>query len=68
MDDLPGMNMPFLIFVGESDEAFQGAKETSELLPNATFVSFPGLDHSLSGGGPDLVIPHIKEFLARVNK
>jgi pimeloyl-ACP methyl ester carboxylesterase len=67
IDDLPGMNMPFLLFVGESDPAFPGAEETSKLLPDATFVSFPGLDHIQAGSRLDLVIPHIKEFLARVN-
>jgi pimeloyl-ACP methyl ester carboxylesterase len=68
IDDLPRMKMPFLIFTGESDFAFSGAKETSELLPDATFISFPGLDHSLAGGSPDLVVPYIRKFLARVNK
>ncbi|UCB43679.1 MAG: alpha/beta fold hydrolase [Dehalococcoidales bacterium] len=67
IDDLPGMHMAFLIFVGESDFAFSGAKETSELLPDATFVSFPGLDHIQAGSRLDLVIPHIKEFLSKVN-
>jgi len=67
IDDLPGMNMPFLLFCGESDGAFPGAKESSELLPDATFVSFPGLDHGQAGSRLDLVIPHIKDFLARVN-
>ena len=67
IDDVPGMNMPFLLFVGESDPGFSGTKETSELLPDATFVSFPGLDHIQAGSRLDLVIPHIKEFLARVS-
>ena len=66
MDDLPGMNIPFLLFVGEFDNP-SAVKETSKLLPDATFVSFPGLDHVQAGSRLDLVIPHIKEFLARVN-
>jgi len=67
IDDVPRMNMPFLLFVGESDFSFSGSKETSELLPDATFVSFPGLDHIQAGSRLDLVIPHIKDFLARIN-
>jgi len=67
IDDVPGMNIPFLLFVGESDFGFQGVKETSKLLPDATFISFPGLDHGQAGSRLDLVIPHIKEFLSRVN-
>ena len=61
------MNMPFLPFVGESDENFSGAKEASELLPDATFISLPGLDHIQAANRLDLVIPYIKEFLSRVN-
>ena len=68
IDDLPGMNMPFLLFVGESDNNFSGAKESSELLPDVTFISLPGLDHIQAGSRLDLVIPHIKDFLARVNE
>jgi pimeloyl-ACP methyl ester carboxylesterase len=67
MDDVPGMTMPFLLFVGEADNNFSGAKESSELLPDVTFISFPGLDHIQAGSRLDLVIPHMKNFLARVN-
>ena len=67
IDDVPGMNIPFLLFVGESDDNYSGAKETSELLPDVTFISLPGLDHIQAGSRLELVIPHIKEFLARVN-
>jgi len=67
IDDLPGMNMPFLLFVGESDAAFTGVEETSKLLPDATFISLPGLDHIQAATRLDLVIPHIKDFLSRVN-
>ena len=67
MDDVPRMNMPFLIFVGESDNGFSAAKETSELLPDATFISLPGLDHIQAAKRIDVIIPHIKEFLSRVN-
>jgi pimeloyl-ACP methyl ester carboxylesterase len=66
-DDLPGMIMPFLIFVGEYDNSFSAAKEASELLPDATFVLLPGLNHMQAHSRLDLVIPHIKEFLSRVN-
>jgi pimeloyl-ACP methyl ester carboxylesterase len=67
IDDLPGMNMPFLLFVGESDTAFPEVEETSKLLPDATFISLPGLDHIQAATHLDLVIPHIKDFLSRVN-
>jgi pimeloyl-ACP methyl ester carboxylesterase len=68
IDDVPGMNIPFLLFVGESDFSFPGVVETSKLLPNVTFISLPGLDHVQAHSRLDLVVPHIKKFLARVNK
>ena len=67
INNLPEMKMPVLLYAGEKDFGFQAVVETGQMLPDATFVSLPGLDHLLVGGSPDLVIPRIKEFLARVN-
>ncbi len=69
-DDLPGMTMPFLVYVGESDEINprMEVKEYAERLPNATFVSLPGLDHIQGITRSDLVLPHIKKFRAQVSK
>jgi hypothetical protein len=38
-----------------------------QLLPNATYVVLPGLDHGQSFLRSDIVLPHIKEFLAQVS-
>ncbi|HEY94085.1 MAG TPA: alpha/beta fold hydrolase [Dehalococcoidia bacterium] len=65
--DLPDMIMPFLLFVGESDPSFPGVEKTSKSLPDATFVSLPGLNHLEAASRIDLIIPHIRQFLARVN-
>jgi len=67
IDDLSGMNIPFLLFVGEYDNP-SAVKETSELLPDATFICLPGLDHIQAGSRLDLVIPYMKAFLARVSR
>ncbi len=69
-DDLPGMTMPFLVYVGESDggNPYMEIKKYAERLPNATFVSLPGLDHFQAGRRSDLVLPHVKRFLARVRQ
>ena len=67
LEDVPRMEMPFLIFAGDKDFTFAGAKETYEMLPNASFIALPGLDHGLAGGSPELIVPQIKEFLKRVN-
>jgi len=69
-DDLPDMDMPFLVFIGEADELYpyQAAKGVYKKLPNRTFVSFPNLDHVQTINRSDLVLPHIAEFLTRVSK
>ncbi|OGN98406.1 MAG: hypothetical protein A2Y89_04445 [Chloroflexi bacterium RBG_13_51_18] len=68
INDTPNMKMPILLYAGEKDFGFQQIIETSKMLPNATLVSLPGLDHMLGGGSTEIVVPLIKEFLARVNK
>lgn len=67
VDDLPKMEMPFLIFAGDKDFSYAGAKESAGLLPNASFITLPGLDHSMAGGSPERIVPQMKEFLKRVN-
>ena len=44
-----------------------GAKKCAGLMPGATFVSFPGLDHGGMLARSDLALPHIKTFLAETN-
>ena len=67
-DDLPGMTMPFLVYAGESDGRYPFIKEYATRLPDATFVSLPGLVHIQGATRSDLVLPHIKKFLARVSQ
>lgn len=68
--DLPGMTMPFLVFVGESDDLNPHIqlKEVFKSLPDVTFLSLPGLDHLQAVFRSDLVLPHVKQFLARVSQ
>jgi hypothetical protein len=63
-DVLSKLTLPCLIFVGENNDAYPGAQKTSEAVPNATFVSFPGLDHVDASCRTDLVLPLMREFLA----
>ena len=62
-DALPNMTMPCLIYVGEADGSFPKAQETAEKMPNAAFVSLPGLNHAETFIRSDLVLPHVTEFL-----
>ncbi len=65
---LPKTLVQCLIFAGEADPGFAAALESAKLLPNVTFFSLPGLDHAKCWERSDLVLPHVKEFLAKVNK
>ena len=65
---LSNLTLPCLVFVGENDDAYPGAQKTSEAVPNATFVSFPGLDHIDAHGRTDLVLPLMRKFLAEVGE
>ena len=65
---LPRITIPCLIFAGEADPVCVGARECASRMPNATFFSLPGLGHLEAMMRNDLVLPHIKEFLAEVSK
>jgi len=65
---LPTISIPCLIFVGEADTAYSGAKKCAESIPNAIFVSFPNLGHIETRYRSDLVLPHVVEFLRNVDK
>jgi pimeloyl-ACP methyl ester carboxylesterase len=67
-DILPTITIPCLLIVGETDTFYAGAKNCSEIIPDATFVSLPGLDHVEAGFRTDLTLPHIQRFLAEVSK
>ncbi|HEY4684619.1 MAG TPA: alpha/beta hydrolase [Dehalococcoidia bacterium] len=66
-DALRRMTMPCLVFAGEDDTAFAGLHELAALIPNASFVSYPGLGHVQVYWRSDLVLPHVTAFLARVS-
>jgi len=65
---LPKLSIPCLIMDGEADRYYPAVKESVVLIPNAVLVTFPGLNHSQVSRGSDVVLPHIKKFLASVNK
>ncbi len=64
---LPGVTLPCLIFAGEADPWYPKARECANLMPNATFFSLPDIGHEAFGRS-DLVLPHIRKFLAEVSK
>ena len=64
---LPTMTMPCLLFAGELDEP-EPVEECARLIANATFFTLPGLDHGGAITRSDLVLPHVKRFLAAVDQ
>jgi pimeloyl-ACP methyl ester carboxylesterase len=66
-DMLPTVTVPCLLFAGEATDEHSGMQECVKSMPNATFVSLPGLDHIEAFGRTDLVLPHVRRFLAEVS-
>jgi pimeloyl-ACP methyl ester carboxylesterase len=67
-DMLPTMLVPCLVIVGGEADEYPGARECAKSVPNATFVSLPGLGHIEAIYRTDLVLPHIRKFLADVGE
>ena len=62
---LPTVTVPCLLFGGDVDPFFAGAEACCRQMPDATYVSLPGLDHIEALYRADLVVPHIRRFLAQ---
>jgi pimeloyl-ACP methyl ester carboxylesterase len=66
-DVLPNVTLPCLFYVGESED-HPDFRQRATQTPNVTYVSFPGLDHREAGCRADLVVPHVRKFLAEVGE
>jgi len=62
---LPGLNIPCLLYCGEADGFFPGAREAARVIPDAVFVSFPGLNHGQTSRAAGLVLPPVTDFLKK---
>lgn len=62
-DILSELSLPILLYVGEKDELYAGVKKCYQILPNASFISLPGLNHSESFEKRNLILPQIIDFL-----
>jgi pimeloyl-ACP methyl ester carboxylesterase len=60
---LPEIRVPCLLFAGTDDEVHARAEEASTQIPNAQFVSLPGLGHGETIERVDLVAPLVRDFL-----
>ncbi len=65
-DLLPNITIPCLVWAGSADAMHDRVRDAAAQIPTATFVSLPGLDHEQAAARRDLILPHIREFLAGV--
>ncbi len=65
-DILSELSLPILLYVGEKDELYAGVKKCYQILPNASFISLPGLDHIESFVKRNQILPQIIDFLKGV--
>jgi pimeloyl-ACP methyl ester carboxylesterase len=61
---LPRMTLPCLVFVGDADPRLTAAEECASLMPGATFLSLPGLNHLDAYVRSELVVSPIRDFLS----
>ena len=60
------LDIPCLIYCGDSDGFFPSAKAAASMIPNAEFASLPGLDHGQASRASDESLPFILKFLKEV--
>jgi hypothetical protein len=63
---LDPVQMPCLVYVGETEAAYGGAKQLTERLANGAFLAFPGFGHYDVLAEVDVVLPDIRRFLDSV--
>ncbi len=66
-DALASLCIPVLIYAGDCDQPnHDNAERAATDIPQVTFVTLPGLEHMQGIVRSDLVIPHVRAFLAAV--
>jgi pimeloyl-ACP methyl ester carboxylesterase len=66
-EELSNISVPCFVFCGELDPRYAGAKECAGYIPKAKFMPITGFGHEVIEK-VDLILPHVKEFLAQVSK
>jgi pimeloyl-ACP methyl ester carboxylesterase len=65
--DLAAIETPVMLLVGTEEPFADHARKAAALLPRGTYVPLEGLDHVQTFFRSDLVMPLVREFLARSN-
>jgi pimeloyl-ACP methyl ester carboxylesterase len=69
VDYLPKVTAPFLFYAGSEDTVpHHDAIASAELIPNAEFVSLPGLNHLGASTGTKAALPQVLNFLEKVTQ
>jgi pimeloyl-ACP methyl ester carboxylesterase len=66
-DVLPTVVAPCLLIVGEDDFFYEGVRECARLMPKATLVTLPGLNHLQGFTRCDVAAPHVEAFLTSLD-
>ena len=64
--DASAIGLPVLLYCGDQDGFHDRMQEVARSMPNATFISLPGLNHgqSFRRNGTDLILPRVRAFLS----
>jgi pimeloyl-ACP methyl ester carboxylesterase len=63
---LSEIRVPCLLFAGAKDDVHAQARQAASAIPNAQFVSLPGLAHGETMARRDLVVPLVRNFLKQI--
>lgn len=62
---LPTVKVPTLVYIGDKDPMLEKVRTAAALIPGAELQVYPGHDHGSAFRESQLVLPKVKEFLAR---
>ncbi len=66
-EDIVNMTLPTFVYAGTRDQRnHEPAKRCAGLAPNASFLSLPNHTHMQAFLAADTMIPHVREFIARI--
>ena len=66
VEELPSLDMPTLMFVGEQDRMQPWVEEDAASIPDVKYVCCPNVDHVGSFDRSDLAGPSVIQFLSRL--
>jgi pimeloyl-ACP methyl ester carboxylesterase len=64
-DDLPSLDIPTLMFVGEHDRMMPWVEEDAASIPNVNYVCCPDVDHTGAIDRSELAGPSVVQFLSQ---